>query len=122
VRIVKAAIACIILASTTAATQDVVQIRLRGRFFAAPATIRVTIAVEPDQHNRVLIIQADGDRLFRSSEVPLDGENGQRIHVVEFKNLPAGQYVLRAEVHAKNDDIRGAAEELLTVGEPGDQW
>jgi hypothetical protein len=99
------------------AAQDVVEIRMRGRYFSEPATVRITVAVEPDAKNRVLIIQADGDRLFRSSEVPLEGEKEQRIHSVEFKNLPAGYYTVRAEV-LSNRESRGMAEELLVVGDP----
>jgi hypothetical protein len=99
--------------------EHVVEIRLRGRYYSEPATIRVTVAVQPDQANRTLVIQADGERLFRSSEVSLEGEKGQRLHTVEFKNLPRGSYVLRAEVHS-NVKLRGVAEELLVVGEVGD--
>jgi hypothetical protein len=98
--------------------QDVVAIRMRGKFFSEPATIRVTIAVEPDERNRSLVIQADGDRLFRSSEVALEGDKGQRIHNVEFKNLPAGYYVIRAEV-LSTAEMRGMAEETFVVGDPG---
>jgi hypothetical protein len=118
-------LACLTLAfvvfanAIPAGAQQIVEIRLRGRFFTEPATVRVTIAVQPDHDNRVLIVQADGDRLFRSSEVRLDGERGQRIHIVEFKNLPAGEYVLRAEVRSEAE-IRGAVEELLVVGMAGD--
>jgi hypothetical protein len=122
-RVVLGAASAIALAVSTIApaAQDVVEIRLRGRYFSEPATIRITVAVQPDAKNRSLVIVADGDRLFRSSQVPLDGENGQRIHTVEFKNLPAGHYVVRAEVHS-NADIRGAAEELLVIGDPGDRY
>jgi hypothetical protein len=72
--------------------------------------------VQPDQANRTLVIQADGERLFRSSAVSLEGDKGQRLHVMEFKNLPAGNYVLRAEVHS-SAELRGVAEELLVVGD-----
>lgn len=100
------------------AAQEVVEIRLRGRYFSEPATIRITVTVEPDAENRSLVIQADGDRLFRSSELALDGENGQRIHTVEFRNLPAGHYVVRAEVRSQAH-IRGSDEQQFVVGHPG---
>jgi hypothetical protein len=122
-RLVIAAVIALVPAIQAAAVvgaQDVVAIRMRGKFFSEPATVRVTIAVEPDERNRSLVIQADGDRLFRSSEVRLEGDKGQRLHNVEFKNLPAGQYVIRAEVRS-TAEVRGAAEELLVVGDPGDQ-
>jgi hypothetical protein len=110
--------AAAIAASTiVAAAQDVVEIRMRGRYYSEPATVRITVAVEPDVKNRVLVIQADGDRLFRSSEVSLEGEKEQRIHTVEFKNLPAGHYTVRAEV-LSNRESRGMAQELLIVGDP----
>jgi hypothetical protein len=116
-----AAFAIILIAAIApAATQNVVEIHLRGRYFSDPATVRLTIAVEPDTHNRTLRVQADGDRLFRSSELPLQGDKEQRIHLVEFKNLPAGYYVLRAEVHSA-EDVRGIAEQELIVGDPGER-
>jgi hypothetical protein len=108
-----------ICAVASAQSQERVEIRLRGRFYTEPATVQVTIAVQPDIHNRALLVAADGERLFRSSEVALDGEHSQRIHMVEFKNLPAGQYVLRAEVHSSND-VRAVAEQLLTIGAGAD--
>jgi hypothetical protein len=98
--------------------EHVVEIRLHGRYYTEPATVRVTVAVEPDQANRTLVVQADGERLFRSSEVSLEGDRGQRLHTLEFKNLPRGSYVLRAEVHS-SAKMRGAAEEQLIVGEVG---
>jgi hypothetical protein len=95
---------------------DVVEIRLRGHFFTEPATLEITVAVEPDAANRTLRIEADGDRLFRSTEVKLDGDADKRIHTVEFKNLPAGSYELRAEVFS-HDKVRGmATQELVVAG------
>ena len=32
----------------------------------------------------------------RSSEIPLDGKNAQRVNVVELKGLPTGLYEVRA--------------------------
>ena len=112
--------AAVLTAGSSITAQDVVEIRLRGRYFSEPATIRITVAVEPHERNRTLVIQADGERLFRSSELELAGQNGKRIHTFEFKNLPAGYYTIRAEVHS-SARIRGAAEELLVVGDPGEQ-
>jgi len=93
---------------------EVVEIRLRGHYFAAPATVQVTVAVEPDQANRTLRVEADGDRLYRSTEVELSGDTDKRLHTVEFKNLPAGAYELRAEV-LSTDKVRGMASQELVV-------
>ena len=123
-RIVKARIFAVIIALISIATLrafagDVVEIRLRGHYFSEPATVQITVAVEPDAANKVLRVEADGDRLYRSTEVTLLGDGDKRLHTVEFKNLPAGSYELRAEV-LSSDHVRGmATQELLVSGVGG---
>ena len=98
--------------------KEVVEILLRGHYYVEPATVQITVAVEPDAKNRSLRIAAEGERLFRASQVALDGADAKRIHSVEFKNLPAGNYVLRAEV-LSGEDVRGMAEQELVVSGAG---
>ena len=93
---------------------DVVEIRLRGRYFIEPATVQIVVAVEPDAANRTLRIEADSDQMYRASDVTLSGADEKRLHAVEFKNLPAGDYMLRAEV-LTTDGVRGMAEQPLVV-------
>ena len=102
------------LVAVTGSANDLVQIRVNGRFFAEPATVEITVSVEPDQQNRTLRIEADGDGYFRSSEITLEGSSEKRIHTVEFRNLPAGSYELRAEVLSVKD-VRGTAVQDLEV-------
>lgn len=94
---------------------DVVELRLNGRYYSEPATVQIVIAVEPDAANRLLRIEADGDRLYRATELTLDGQDEKRLHVVEFKNLPAGWYELRAAVLSTTSDVRGMASQELEV-------
>ena len=100
--------------------RDVVEIRLNGRYFVEPATVRILVAVEPDAENRALRIEADGDMMYRSSELTLSGADEKRLHSVEFRNLPAGHYMLRAEVRSAHD-VRGMAEQDLVVTGSGGQ-
>ena len=96
--------------------KEIVEIRLRGHFFPAPATIPITVAVEPGADNRSLIVEADSDDYYRSSMIELDGEREKRLHTVEFKSLPAGEYVLRAQVRSKTDVLGTAVNELVVTG------
>lgn len=96
--------------------KEVVEIKVRGHFFAAPATVPVTITVEPAAKNRALIVEADSDDYFRSSAIELDGENEKRLHIVEFKSLPAGEYVLRAQVRSKTEVLGTAVGGLVVTG------
>lgn len=97
---------------------EVVEIRLRGRYFMEPATVHITVAVEPDEANRVLRIEADGDTVFRASDMSLSGASEKRMHAIEFKNLPAGTYTLRAQVFS-SERVRGMAEQELVVSGAG---
>lgn len=99
---------------STAVTEDVVEIQLRGHYFNEPATLNITVTVEPHQLNRFLRIEADSVNLFRSSVITLDGETEKRLHSIVFKNLPAGAYVLRAQVMS-NSSVRGVAEQEVIV-------
>ena len=100
--------------------RDVVEIRLHGRYFIEPATVRILVAVEPDAENRALLIEADGDQLYRSSELTLTGASEKRLHNIEFRNLPAGNYTLRAQVRSSHD-VRGQASQDLIVTGSGAQ-
>lgn len=105
-------------ASTVGDANDIVEIRLRGRYYAEPATVQVTVAVEPDAVNRALRVEADSERMFRSSEIVLSGAGEKRIHTLEFKNLPAGEYTLSAQVFSRNE-MRAVATQQLTVSGGG---
>jgi hypothetical protein len=83
-----------------------------------PATVHVTVAVEPDAENRTLHIEADGDQLFRASDITLSGASEKRLHTIEFRSLPAGRYIVRADVMS-NDGLRGTASQDLVVNGSG---
>ena len=96
--------------------REIVEIRVRGHYFSAPATVPITVAVEPGAQNRMLIVEADSEDYFRSSGVELAGENEKRLHSVEFKSLPAGEYTIRAEVRSKTDVLGSAVGGLVVTG------
>src|SRR5262249_30709769 len=56
----------------------------------------VSVARRPD--NRLLKVSAESDDFFRSSETQLDGENSARVTLVRFRELPPGDYEIRAEL------------------------
>jgi hypothetical protein len=94
--------------------QPIVEIVVRGHYFAAPATVRINVAIEPDVENYKLMIEAESERFVRSSVIELEGEDAKRIHSFEFNSLPAGEYILRAEVRSRTE-VRGQATQTLTV-------
>jgi hypothetical protein len=103
-------------AAISASAREVVEIRLRGHYFAEPATVRITVAVEPAANHRALVIEADSEHYYRSSALALSGEMDKRLHSVEFKNLPAGNYILRAQVRSREAVLGAATQELTVTG------
>ena len=98
---------------------EVVEIKVRGHYFPAPANINVNIAVEPADNHYRLVIEADSEGFYRASEIALDGAADKRVHTVQFKNLPQGQYVLRAELRSRTDVLAEARQQLTVTGMGG---
>lgn len=115
-RIIVLTAALVSTAALQVLASDVVEIRLRGHYFAEPATVQITVAVEPDAANRVLRIEADSDAMYRATEVELSGVTEKRLHTIEFKDLPAGDYELRAEVLSRDKVLGMASQELVVSG------
>lgn len=107
----------LITAGVTAGdTTAVVEIVIHGKYFIEPATVRVMAAVEPNTENRTLRIEADSEEMFRASDLTLNGADEKRLHVIVFKNLPAGAYTVRARVLSAKG-VRGtAANSVLITG------
>ena len=98
---------------------DMVEIRFRGRYYAEPATVQLTIAVEPNAENRKLMVEAESAEMYRSSEISLNGAGAERIHMLEFKNLMAGDYVVSAQVFSSTGMKAMATQELTVNGTGG---
>jgi hypothetical protein len=104
----------LIAGATAGDANQVVEIALHGRYFSEPANVRILVAVEPDENNRSLRLEADGTDMFRASEMSLEGLREKRLHTFTFKNLSAGYYTLRAQVMSSNA-VRGTATSEVVV-------
>ena len=115
-RLIAFTICLVTLSGYAGNAKEILEIRLRGHYYAEPATVHITVAVEPGPDNRALLVEADGESYFRSSALILDGENEKRLHNVEFKNLPAGSYTLRAQVRSAAEVLATATQDLVVTG------
>jgi len=87
------------------------RIEVTPRISNAPAQVRVRAIVAPSAENRGLQVVADSPDYYRSSYLPLDGDNAALITETSFKNLPGGEYeisvtLLDAHGHAAMVDRR----------------
>src|SRR5262245_43763311 len=65
--------------------------------------ILVQVIVEPSAENRELEVTADSDDFYRSTRIPLDGEDAPRVSSVSFSQVPPGYYRVRVRVLAAGD-------------------
>ncbi len=104
----------LLAAASPAAAPPPVAVVVTPNVSMAPATVRVTVTVEPNERNRGLMVEADSLNFYSSSEVTLEGNGSSRVKRFEFKNLPAGEYEVRATVE-RNDGNRQMASTVTIV-------
>jgi hypothetical protein len=91
----------------------------------APTNLTVRVHVTPDAANRALEVTADSDTYYRSSRIQLDGQHASTTMVLEFRNVPGGDYDVRAtlidsagqrraDVHKQVQVIPSAADEIYS--------
>jgi hypothetical protein len=61
----------------------------------APANLFVRLSIEPEAANRTVEVAAESEDFYRSSQVALEGDQGPRTVLLEFRNLPGGHYEVR---------------------------
>jgi hypothetical protein len=81
----------------------------------APADLRVRVGVPRSPQNRSLLIVAESDQFFRSSEMPLDGEGAPRTIVVQFHSLPDGVYSVLGETRDQDGRTLSAVRQEVRV-------
>jgi len=111
-----AALAGLLVVPAPAAAPPPVTVKVVPNVGMAPATVRVTVKVEPDGRNRGLMVEADSQDFYSSSEITLDGNESSRTQRFEFKNLPPGRYEIRATVERNDGNRQMANAEYLVSG------
>jgi len=83
----------------------------------APADVLIQAIVQPNSDNRALEVVADSATFFRSSTLPLEGENGPRVSSIRFLRLPAGAYDVTVRVLSVDGrEIARQSDQLLIGG------
>jgi hypothetical protein len=110
-------LALVLVSATGAPSGDaaeVVSIIMDGTYFFEPATVRFLVAVEPNEENRFLWVEAESADLYRASEVMLNGASEKRLHGFVFTSLAGGHYMLRVAVRSLSA-VRGMATRSIVV-------
>ena len=94
-------------------------VRVSPAVAIAPADLTVRATVVADAANRSVEIIAESEAFFRSSEIPLNGDEAPRTSRIELKGLPGGIYQVRAVLKGAGDEaIATVAREINVVASP----
>jgi hypothetical protein len=97
---------------------DPVKIAVSPIHSFAPSLVRVRVRVEPSHENRMLQIIADGENFYRRSDVQLEGDQSPATTQMELRNLPGGEYEVKAVLIDSNGRERAVARAQATVLSP----
>jgi hypothetical protein len=92
------------------------EIRMSGATAMAPATLRGLIIVSRDTANRLLRVSIEGESLFRSSDIALEGAESPQSHFLSWRDLPPGHYIVTAVLYGSTGARATVVRNFLVVG------
>ena len=116
----KVLISALLLGSTLPAHAADTRLALRVSPSAAiaPANLFVRATVDVNAENRSLLIIAESDEFYRSSEISLDGDHAPRVTLLQFKSIPGGLYEVRAVLRGeRGNEIATTGTKVNIVGD-----
>jgi hypothetical protein len=108
-------------ASGTTGASEKLALRVTPNVSSAPSTVIVKATVAKNADNRWLHIEADSGEFFRSSDIQLDGDRAPAVMEVRLRNLPGGEYTVKAVLRDNTGEetvVRRTALVLEKFGEP----
>ena len=108
--------AVLLLISTSAsAERGIANVRVTPATSFEPANVSLQVVVERHTDNRLLTVVVDSGGFYWSSERQLEGQDGPYLSVFNCRELPAGEYAVRASVVGSDGRVRGTATNRIVV-------
>ena len=107
-----AIVAGIFAGSMQIRADEAISITVRPAVATARANAQLKVFVVPDEKNRTLVWEVDGPTYYRSSTMEIDGASAPRRYVFMVRDLPAGDFEVRATL-MRND--RSVAVDRSTI-------
>jgi hypothetical protein len=98
------------------AADDELTVRLPAVVSRSASLVRAVIRVPRAADNRILRVTLDSEMFYRSSDVPLDGNEAPRSHTLAWHALPAGDYEVRIELMGATGVKKVVRRQLHVIG------
>jgi hypothetical protein len=109
----------VVLLAGAAQANDKLSMQVSPVVAFAPATLRVQTTIEPDAHNRTIVVIAESPEFFRSSEIQLDGASAPKTSIIQIRSLPTGEYSVRGILRGPGGDEIATVERKVNIVESG---
>jgi hypothetical protein len=94
VRLPTATFVLLMTAGLPLAAGEHMTMSIAPRHSFAPANLTIRVRMQPEAADRWLEIVADSGEFFRSSAIPLEGERSASTVLVEYRDVPSGEYAV----------------------------
>ena len=114
------AIAAGILAGSMHTDADeAISITVRPAVATVNGSAQLRVLVARDEKNRSLMWEVDGPNYYRSSSMELDGAAAARSYFFVVRDLPAGEFEVRATIKRNDRTQAMDRSSIRVVGGPG---
>jgi hypothetical protein len=81
----------------------------------SPSNLKVQVRVQPSADNRLLEVVADSPEFYSSSQIQMDGARAPKTFIVEFRDVPSGDYEVTGVLMNEGGDQRAVARQKAVV-------
>jgi len=114
-----AVLAAVFAGSMQMNADEAISITVRPAVTSYGGNAQLKVLVSRNEKNRVLVWEVDGPNYYRSSTIPLDGAASPRSYFFMVRELPAGDFDVRASVKRNDDSVVTDWRSIKVVGGPG---
>ena len=105
---------CLAGSSHMMTADESISIAVRPAVTVSRGTAQLKVLVERNDRNRILTWEVDGPNFYRSSRMALEGASAPRSWFFVVRDLPEGEYDIRATVK-RNDNSESMALSSIKV-------
>ena len=111
-------VACGVLAGSMVGADEAISITVRPAVATVNGNAQLKVLVARNERNRALVWEIDGPNYYRSSEMELAGAASPRSYFFLMRNLPAGEFEVRASVRRSDNSVAMDRGIIRVVGGP----
>lgn len=113
-----AVVAGVLAGSMQMIADEAISITVRPAVMSYRGSTQLKVLVSRNERNRLLVWEVDGPNFYRSSSIELDGAASPRSYFFMVKDLPGGEFDVRATVKRNDSSTVTDRRTIRVVGGP----